>query len=206
MWFLPVGSRLIPQGRLPGEAGLVLLGHVGVGLDARPGKGERRAPVRVCSAVTLPSAGVALPRRVLAAVENFRSPLTRGAGPACRNSTCWNSTLPQQRPPLRPGAGVQRIAPSWRVRGEVPDSTRHGSAPWKLAAPDAAKSQPGAAQPGIVEVGRARRGEVPTQRRAALRPWKFAAPGCAKFAPKGRVNRMEGRCVNGDRKCPTCGD
>src|SRR5690606_9153521 len=107
MWFLPVGSRLIPQGRLPGGAGLVLLGHVGVGLDARPGKGERRAPVRVCSAVTLPSAGGALPRRVLAAVGNFRSPLTRGAGPACRDRPCCNSayrnsTPPPQRPPPQP--------------------------------------------------------------------------------------------------------
>src|SRR5690606_18135252 len=106
MWFLPVGWWLIATGRLPGEADLVLLGHAGPGLDTRPGEGGRREPVRVCSAAALPSAGVALPRRVLAAVETFRSPLTPGAGPPCRNSAYRNSTLPQQRPPLRPGAGV----------------------------------------------------------------------------------------------------
>src|SRR5690606_16583639 len=115
-----------------------------------------------------------------------------------RPDTAWSRRVRLSTPALArgaagPGAAVQRIAPSWRGRGKVPHSTAHGSAPWKLAAPGAAKSQPGAAQPGLMEVGRAGRGEVPTQRRAALRPWKFAAPGCAKFAPKGRVNRMEGR-------------
>src|SRR5690606_3575195 len=81
-----------------------------------------------------------------------------------------------------PGSGKDTggIAPSWRRRGKVPHSTPHGSAPWTLAAPGAAKVQRIATQPGVLEVGRAGRGEVPTHRRTALRPRKLAAPGRAK--------------------------
>src|SRR5690606_12427487 len=71
----------------------------------------------------------------------------------------------------------------WRWRpgaDKVPHSTPHGSAPWKLAAPGAAKSQRDAAQPGVLEVGCAGRGEGPTHCRTALRPRTLAAPGRAK--------------------------
>src|SRR5690606_41520262 len=68
-------------------------------------RGERREPVRVSSAVTLPSAGVALPRRVLAAVENFRSPLTPRAEPACRTGALPHRRLaPTAPPPTAPRA------------------------------------------------------------------------------------------------------
>src|SRR5690606_40724092 len=82
-------------------------------------------------------------------------------------------------------------APSWRVRGEVPNSTRHGSAPWKFAAPGAAKSQPSAAQPGIMEVGRAGHGEIPHTPRHGPPPWKFAALGRAKSPLERRMNGMK---------------
>ena len=59
MWFLPVGSVLIPTGRLPGGAGLIRLGHAGSGSRRPPWQGERQAPVRPCSASRPPGGGAA---------------------------------------------------------------------------------------------------------------------------------------------------
>src|SRR5690606_17428860 len=76
------------------------------------------------------------------------------------------------------GAAARRVALSWQGRGKVPHSTPHGSAPWKLAAPGAAKSQRIVARPGALEVGRAGRGELPTHCRAS----RSAGPDLTKPA------------------------
>ena len=90
----------------------------------------------------------------------------RGRGPR-RAFLARARGLPQQRAHLRPGAGVQLMAPSWRVsaakshthgrtalrHGSWPRRARrssnaspHSPASWKLAALDAAKSQRNAAR------------------------------------------------------------
>src|SRR5690606_36930020 len=85
-----------------------------------------------------------------------------------RAALSWRGRVPAATAPA-PAAGCGGAAHGAflaRARGKVPHSTARGSAPWKLAAPGAAKVQRIATQPGILEVGRAGRGEVPTQRRA----------------------------------------
>src|SRR5690606_7378849 len=125
--------------------------------------------------------------------------VARGVGAAAWTAGRWGGDTGKDLPrgwvargAAGAGPAVQRIAPCWRGRGEVPYSPRRGAALWKLAAPCAAKSQRVAAQPRVLEVGPAGRGEVPTQRRTASRVWKLAALGRAKSAPKRRVNRMMG--------------
>ena len=97
----------------------------------------------------------------------------------------------EQRRLRRADTAVQGIVPPGG-RGRVLHSTLYAPAPWKLAASGAAKSQRVAAQPGILEVGRAGRGELPTQGHAALQPWKLAALGRAKCAPSRRMNGVMG--------------
>src|SRR5690606_35698335 len=117
-------------------------------LRTRRGGGERQAPVRACGS-----------RARAGARERA------GSAPRIPGAGAWPAaTAPA---PAAGCGGAAHGAFLARARGKVPHSTARGSAPWKLAAQGAAKFQRIAAQPGVLEVGRAGRGEVPTQRRAA---------------------------------------
>src|SRR5690606_29309862 len=131
-------------------------------LDTRPGEGERQAPVRACGS-----------RARAGARERA------GSAPRIPGAGAWPAAT---APALAAGCGgAAHGAFLARACGKAPHSTAHGSAPWKLAAPGAAKFQRIATQPDVLEVGRTGRGEVPTQRRAALRAWKFTALSRANF-------------------------